>query len=104
MVSLRLYPSSNSSAASGREDYINVDTDRIRASAGRGSTGNVLAALASFFVPGLGQIIQGRLVSAIFLFVATSIGYALWFLILPGILAFLLHVAAVVDAATWSEN
>ena len=29
--------------------------------AGQGSTGNVIAALASFFIPGLGQLLQGRL-------------------------------------------
>jgi len=28
---------------------------------GQGSTGNVIAALASFFIPGLGQLLQGRL-------------------------------------------
>lgn len=29
-------------------------------SAEQGSTGNVIAALCSFFVPGLGQLLQGR--------------------------------------------
>lgn len=28
---------------------------------GRGSTGNVIAAVCSFFVPGLGQLVQGRI-------------------------------------------
>ncbi len=28
-------------------------------STGQGSAGNVIAALASFFIPGLGQLIQG---------------------------------------------
>ena len=32
--------------------------------AGQGSAGNVVAALCSFFVPGLGQLLQGRLVNA----------------------------------------
>ena len=32
--------------------------------AGQGSTGNVIAALASFFIPGLGQLMQGRLLKA----------------------------------------
>ena len=35
---------------------------------GQGSTGNVIAALCSVFVPGLGQLIQGRIFSAIFYF------------------------------------
>jgi hypothetical protein len=33
--------------------------------AGQGSAGNVLAALCSFFIPGLGQLLQGRLLMAI---------------------------------------
>jgi TM2 domain-containing membrane protein YozV len=33
--------------------------------AGQGSGGNVLAALCSFFIPGLGQLLQGRLGIAI---------------------------------------
>ncbi|MEM1450604.1 MAG: hypothetical protein AAF726_15565 [Planctomycetota bacterium] len=76
----------------------------MRSRPGRGSSGNVLAALASFFIPGLGQLVQGRLMSAVFLFIATSVGYALWFLLLPGIVAFVLHAAAVIDAATWRED
>ena len=30
---------------------------------GQGSAGNVIAALASFFIPGLGQLLQGRLMA-----------------------------------------
>ena len=42
---------------------------------GKGSTGNVVAALASFFIPGLGQLIQGRLFAALFYgFLAMAIG------------------------------
>ncbi|MGH7654095.1 MAG: hypothetical protein ACREN6_05465 [Gemmatimonadaceae bacterium] len=32
---------------------------------GQGSAGNVIAALCSFFIPGLGQLVQGRLGMAI---------------------------------------
>lgn len=35
---------------------------------GQGSVGNVLAAFASLVVPGLGQLLQGRLGMAIFQF------------------------------------
>ena len=45
-------------------------------SAGQGSTGNVIAALCSFFVPGLGQLIQGRFLTPAFMFV---LNIALWF-------------------------
>ena len=41
--------------------------------AGQGSTGNVIAALASFFIPGLGQLIQGRFLRAIVMFVLAAI-------------------------------
>ena len=37
----------------------------------QGSTGNVIAALCSLFVPGLGQLIQGRVLSALFWFVVS---------------------------------
>lgn len=31
---------------------------------GRGSNGNVVAALCSFVIPGLGQLLQGRMIAA----------------------------------------
>lgn len=60
--------------------------------AGRGSGGNVLAALCSFFVPGLGQLLQGRLLAAIGCFVGAI---ALWFVLL----GWLVHLFSVLDAA-----
>ena len=42
---------------------------------GQGSTGNVIAALCSLFIPGLGQLIQGRLLSAIFWFITACIAF-----------------------------
>lgn len=47
--------------------------------AGQGSTGNVIAALCSFFIPGLGQLLQGRLLMAVIQFLLAG---ALWFLLL----------------------
>ena len=41
--------------------------------AGQGSAGNVIAALASFFIPGLGQLLQGRLVMAGIMFVLAAV-------------------------------
>ena len=35
----------------------------------QGSGGNVLAAICSFFIPGLGQLVQGRIIPAILFFV-----------------------------------
>lgn len=61
---------------------------------GQGSSGNVIAALASFFIPGLGQLLQGRLMIAIIMFVGAA---ALWFLLL----GWLVHLWSVLDAALW---
>ena len=51
--------------------------------AGPGSSGNVLAAICSFFVPGLGQLVQGRLVAAMAWFLlACAAGAVTWILTL----------------------
>ncbi|MFZ9310212.1 MAG: hypothetical protein ACO24O_01720 [Arenimonas sp.] len=55
---------------------------------GQGSTGNVIAALCSLFIPGLGQLIQGRLLSAIFWFVTACIAFAVTWLITLSLLPF----------------
>ncbi len=60
--------------------------------AGQGSTGNVIAALCSFFIPGLGQLIQGRVMMAIIQFVLAGI---LWVFLL----GWLIHLWSIVDAA-----
>ncbi len=61
---------------------------------GQGSGGNVLAAICSFFVPGLGQLVQGRLLAAFAFFVAAA---ALWFVLL----GWVIHLWSVIDAARW---
>ena len=60
----------------------------------QGSTGNVIAALASFFVPGLGQLLQGRMLAALGYFVLSGI---LWIFLL----GWLGHILATIDAAVW---
>ena len=64
---------------------------------GQGSAGNVIAALASFFIPGLGQLIQGRLGKAILMFVLAAI---LWWLLL----GWIIHIWAIIDAALWKPK
>jgi TM2 domain-containing membrane protein YozV len=59
---------------------------------GQGSTGNVIAALASFFIPGLGQLIQGRLLAAIIQFVLAAV---LWIFLL----GWIIHIWSIIDAA-----
>ncbi|MFH0910555.1 MAG: hypothetical protein V1918_03460, partial [Planctomycetota bacterium] len=50
---------------------------------GQGSAGNVIAALCSFFIPGLGQLLQGRLLKAVVQFVLAGI---LWLFLLGWII------------------
>jgi len=63
-------------------------------SSGQGSGGNVLAALCSFFIPGLGQLLQGRWIMAIFQFVLAAV---LWLVLL----GWLIHLWSIVNAATF---
>jgi len=59
---------------------------------GSGSCGNVLAALASFFIPGLGQLLQGRWILAGFMFILTAL---LWLVLL----GWIIHLWSIIDAA-----
>lgn len=54
----------------------------------QGSTGNVIAAICSLFIPGLGQLIQGRLLSAVFWFFAACIAFVITWLITLSLLPF----------------
>jgi TM2 domain-containing membrane protein YozV len=65
--------------------------------AGQGSSGNVIAALCSFFIPGLGQLIQGRLFMAIIQFVLAAL---LWVVLL----GWLIHLWSILDAALWKPR
>lgn len=64
---------------------------------GQGSTGNVIAALASFFIPGLGQLIQGRPVKAAVQFVLAAL---LWLILL----GWIIHLWSILDAALWKPR
>ena len=65
--------------------------------AGQGSAGNVIAALASFFIPGLGQLLQGRLLMAVTMFVLAGI---LWVFFL----GWIIHLWSVLDAALFAPG
>ncbi|MCB5195949.1 DUF6677 family protein [Deefgea salmonis] len=65
--------------------------------AGQGSGGNVIAALASFFIPGLGQLLQGRVLKAALMFVAAAV---LWWILL----GWIIHLWSIVDAALFKPN
>jgi hypothetical protein len=64
--------------------------------ASQGSAGNVIAALASFFIPGLGQLLQGRLIKAVLMFVLAAVLW--WFL-----LGWLVHLWSILDAALFKR-
>ena len=64
---------------------------------GRGSGGNVIAAFASFFIPGLGQLLQGRWIIAAFMFVLTAM---LWLILL----GWIIHLWSIVDAALYEPD
>lgn len=59
---------------------------------GPGTAGNVIAAVCSFFIPGLGQLVQGRLLAAVVQFVLAGV---LWIVLL----GWLVHLYSILDAA-----
>lgn len=63
----------------------------------QGSTGNVIAALSSLFIPGLGQLLQGRPIIGLVQF---ALAAALWF----ALLGWLVHIWSVVDAARFKGD
>ncbi|MBC2605888.1 hypothetical protein [Pelagicoccus albus] len=63
---------------------------------GQGTAGNVIAALCSFFFPGLGQLIQGRLIAAICHFV---FAWLLWIVLL----GWIVHLWSIIDAAKYES-
>ena len=64
---------------------------------GQGSAGNVLAAICSFFIPGLGQLVQGRLIKAA---VHCVLGIVLWLFFL----GWVMHVWSALEAALWQPR
>ncbi len=65
--------------------------------AGQGSTGNVIAALCSFFIPGLGQLIQGRVMMALIQFVLAGLLWIVFF-------GWVIHLWSIVDAAMFKAK
>ncbi len=70
----------------------------------QGSAGNVIAALCNVFFPGLGFLIQGRILAAIFTAMLVFGGYALFWLVVPAILAGVIHLWAIYSAATFKAQ
>ena len=59
---------------------------------GPGTAGNVIAALCSFFIPGLGQLIQGRMFAALIHFILFCV---LWIVLL----GWVMHIWSALSAA-----
>jgi len=64
---------------------------------GQGSTGNVIAALCSLIIPGLGRLLQGRLLLAIIQFILAGV---LWIFLL----GWIIHLWSVIDAARYKAS
>ena len=64
---------------------------------GQGSAGNVISALASLFIPGLGQLLQGRLLAAIVQFVLAAV---LWVFLL----GWIVHLYSILNAAMFKPQ
>jgi TM2 domain-containing membrane protein YozV len=65
-------------------------------SGGQGSSGNVLAAICSFFIPGLGQLVQGRVLKALLMFVLAVALWIVW-------MGWIIHLWSIVDAAMFKR-
>jgi len=72
----------------------------MTADVGRGSAGNVIAAVCSFFLPGLGQLTQGRVLMALIQFLAAGIVWVISF----GTLGWIVHIWSTIDAAIWKPK
>ncbi len=70
----------------------------------QGSGGNVIAALCNIPFPGLGQLVQGRLLPALLFFIVCGVGYFLWILVVPAIIAAVVHLWSILDAATYNNR
>ena len=69
----------------------------------QGSGGNVIAALCSFIIPGLGQLVQGRLGKAVLHLVLYGV---LWLIGFFGVIPIfvIMHILSCIEAARWSPS
>ncbi|WP_076417318.1 hypothetical protein [Colwellia sp. UCD-KL20] len=70
----------------------------------QGSGGNVLAAICNIFIPGLGQLVQGRILAAILFFVFTTAAWATAIILIGWILGPVMHLWAIIDAARYKSS
>lgn len=63
----------------------------------RGSDGNVLAALCSFLIPGLGQLLQGRLIMAAIHLIIDILLWLIW-------MGWIMHIFSAYSAAVYETR
>lgn len=71
----------------------------------QGSGGNVIAAICNIFIPGLGQLVQGRIGKALMFFLVTAICYGLTATVILAILwpvGAIFHLWSIIDAAKFT--
>lgn len=69
---------------------------------GPGTAGNVIAAIASLIFPGLGQLLQGRIMAALLWLLFACVAFAISWLLTLSLLPFgwfLVSIFACIDAA-----
>ena len=70
----------------------------------QGSGGNVIAAVCNVFIPGLGQLVQGRILMALMFFIVTGACYGLAALIIFFFMwpvGAIFHIWSIIDAARY---
>lgn len=70
----------------------------------QGSGGNVIAAICNLFFPGLGQLVQGRIMPALLFFVAWIVSGILAWLVIGWILLPIVYLWAIIDAARYKSS
>ena len=68
--------------------------------AGQGSAGNVIAAVCSFFIPGLGQLVQGRMMAALIHFLIAAVLWVITF----GMFGWIANIISALEAAVWKPK
>lgn len=71
--------------------------------AGQGSGGNVIAAICNIFLPGLGQLVQGRILAAIIFVAFWAISGALTWILIGWVLLPVVYLWSIIDAARYKS-
>lgn len=72
--------------------------------AGQGSGGNVIAAICNVFIPGLGQLVQGRVMAAILFFLGYCISWGLTWVVIGWVMVPIVYIWAIINAARYSPG